>query len=322
MKKCFVTVLGALFFSTLFIACEGPDGPGHIVGNGNDSTIVGSLDYEKVTDVDYHAKCICFGEKNGVHKFVIELKDADVLSFLGMIVSGSGDIYSIEIYSKFSDGLIPEMAKYEIGKNNPPYMAVGNGQSGSGVMVVDEDKSPQGIRVDVKSGYVELAKSGSDYVININVKLSDGSKRCISYTGAMATEDQGPYGREDATITEMELTEVNIEKNNIGQQVNDKTDVISLLLFGENGQGEIWLLVPKGETNLKHEYAFSDSGEPWTVYSSPGFVDNQPKPSYVQMVIKLYYLVEGKVVVSDTDVTVNAKTAKGSSFSMNYKGGL
>lgn len=320
MKKYFSSFfLLVSLLSFGFVSCgdkpDGPDGP----DDGKDSTVVTPpVDFEKVTADDYTVKCAYFGEVDGAHKFTISLQDRDVLQLFGQIIGGSGDVYSLEIYSETQKDMIPAMTKYAIGDTKAPYMAKGTGKSGSAVLVVDEEKAPQGTPAAVKSGSVTMAKDGANYRIDIDIKLSDGTARAISYTGVMETVDAGPYSMENSEIIQFEITNPQVEITG-GAQLNPETDVASLNIYGSNGEGEIWLLVPKGEKNLAHEYKFSSSGEAWTAYASPGAVNGAPHPSYVAKVMNIYFLTDGTVSVDASgNITVDAKTAKGSTFKMSY----
>lgn len=322
MKK----YISLLFFfvsllSVALVSCgDQPDVPDDGDNDKDTTAVTPPVDFEKVTAEDYTVKCAYFGEVDGAHKFAISIQNRDVLQLFGQIIGGSGDIYSLEIYSTSQKEMIPELTRYEIGGTKAPYMAKGTGNSGSAVLVVDEEKAPQGTSTAVKSGSITIAKEGADYRLDIDIKLADGTSRAISYTGAMEPVDAGPYSKEDAEVTQFEFQDAQFEQSNIGQQVNQNTDVISFSIFSSNGEGEIWILVPKGETNLAHEYKFSSSGEPWTAYASPGEVNGVPHPSYVAQVIKLYFLTGGTLTIDASgSVSVDATTAKGSTFKMTGK---
>ena len=327
MKKIFNLLCCALFVSTLFIACGGPNDPDD--NNGNDTTtITPPVNLRLVTAEDYIVSCSCKGEQNGAYKFVITLQDKAIMSFMGNIVDGSGDIYSLEIYSKSAKNFYPEMTKYAIGSTTAPYLVAGGKATGSGILVVDEDQAPQGENVPLKSGYIVLSQKGSDYKIDIDIKLTDGSSRAISYTGVMSTSDDNPFAEEDATKRDVVMENAEFENMMFGPQlVNEKTDVLSFQFFDTQGEGEIWVLVPAGCQEPNHEYTFSDSGEPWTAFTSPGMDGMKPKPSYVALVMQKYFLTGGTVVVSDDGdkIVVNATSAKGSTFKINaskHKGNL
>lgn len=328
MKKTlslFAVALAAIIFSLSSMTSCKPDGgnPPDDPDKGKDSTTTTTTVYEEVTDEEYAVKCKAYGQAGGAYHFVIEMQDLDVQSLFGMILGGQGDILTLDIYSKTGDNMLPEMAEYKIGGSSAPYMMKGNGTSGSMVKVVDENdpEKVQGVDVNVTSGSVTLAKEGSDYNIKVSITLADGTTRALSYTGAMTAEDAGPYSGEGEQTT-AELKGLNIERSNLGQQVNENTDVIQLGLYGSNGEGTIWLLVPKGETDLVHHYEFSSSGEAWTAYASPGAVDGAPSPSYVVLVIQQYFLTGGTLDITADGMTMNATTAKGSTITINYTGSI
>lgn len=332
--KFFAVALAAIFCSAMVLTSCGdpnePDNPDNPNNPGTDnpvdttSTTHPDVDYTEVTADNYIVSVLAYGEtKNGYH-FNVQIQDKSILSFLGAIVGGSGDIYNLDIYSKTADNLVPAMTEYAIGKTTAPYMVKGSAQGGSKVKLVDEndDAKRQGVDVEVSEGYVSFEKKGANYRICVNVKLSDGTSRAIAYTGAVSFKDEGPYSKESDEKVTSELTGVQMEISNAGSQVNQETDVINIQMYGTNGEGVLWLLVPKGEKNLIHNYEINNSGKAWTVYASEGMKNGNPSPSYVVMIVKPYFLTGGTLDVTADGMKMNATTVKGSTITIDYKGSV
>lgn len=315
-----IAVAAILFPVTFMTSCgNGPDDP-----DPKDTTVVTppDVDYEEVTAEDYIATISAYGKTKDGYHFTVQLQDRAILSLFGAIIGGSGDIYTLDIYSTTDDKMIPAMTGYKIGNKTAPFMVKGSANGGSKVKIVDEndDAKLQGIDVNVTEGTVFLEKKGADYRISVNIKLEDGTTRSIAYTGAVSFKDEGPYSKESDEKVTAELTGVQMEISNMGSAVNGQTSVARVQLFAQNGEGELWLLVPKGETNLAHHYEFSDSGEPWTVYASQGAVNGAPSPSYVVLGMQMKFLTGGTLDVTADGMKMNATSYKGSTITFDYKG--
>ena len=331
MKKLLSMAMACLIAVVAFTSCD---------KKNDDGTV--SADAIKVQA--YQANYYGDYYKNNSHNFDMYLHNGLTFtqSSTGVTISGTGNLYYIDLISATVSDLYPALTTYPASENfdAPSFVSgyeydYGKDQFGdayAGIMVIpvgtykvtfEDDKSTDTLYVVSGTIIVEASRLIGNFTYN------DGSKESIVVDSKITFEDQSP-SEDDAY--EFESTTVSTQNYTYSDcKIESQTGVYSIQLTGTDIMASIYVFVDENATSPVGTYTFSDTEAPGTALKSAGASGNSVYPSFAGTTVvqdgttyiqDVYFLVSGTITVAETGVTLAAKSYFGSTINGTYSGSI
>lgn len=197
------------------------------------------------------------------------------------------------------------------------------------------DDKGEYVEFGIKSGTVNVAKSGENYVFTVNLVDSLDKVRTGYFTGNLVVQDQtggssDDYAGEPETPTQATLTipSDSIAASNYGDYYEAGTDNISLEMWDENGGYiALELFTETGATALPvGTFNFGTTYEANTLLPGALFWGIFPTGSFAAVNEDYFWLEGGSVTIALTDnvytITVAATSHFGSTINATYTGAV